>query len=250
MTTNNGNFTFRSEMCPRVFVPSSSEKGLMKILKNDDLNSFIQLITNFKAIDVYFPHNFFASNALFCSAPPVSSVAAFYGAVNCLQYLINNGCNLNLKDSMGTPISHFAVASGSFDVLNILNNNGIQFDTSSLYAAADCGNYDIFMWIYCTQNADILKRKEDRTCLLHHAVNGKSWKLIKFLIKELESILDINDLLEINLMIQNSTLFDDKDDDDENESIGREEENESSESISSSESKSSSFSSRPYDDYD
>ena len=228
MTTNILNFTFQSEkMCPRVFVPSSTERNLIKILKSDDVNTFIDLISNFNSIDTFFSHNFFATNVLLCSSPPVASVAAFYAANNCLEYLINNGCNLQLKDSLGTPISHFAVAGGSLETVNILNNNNIPFDSSALFVAADCGNFEMFMWIYATQTVDLLKRKEDRTCLLHHAVKGKSWKLVKFLTKELETILNINDLLEINLMIQNSTLEDkDNENDSDNDEYNEEEQEE------------------------
>ena len=192
-------------MTPHTFIPTSMERSFLKILKSDDAEALRNILLEFNTIDLYFSHSFYTGDVVYSSSPPVVSVAAYFGAEECLNYLIMNGCDLAVKDSLGNAISHFAVAGGSLDIVNILNNNCVLFDTNDLYVAADSGNFEMFMWIYTTQIVDILKRKEDRTCLLHHAVKGKSWKLIQFLLKQLESILDVNDLLEVTSMINSST---------------------------------------------
>ena len=72
------------------------------------------------------------------SVPPIISVAAYFNAINCVKFLIDNGADLEKKDIMDRPLIHFAVASRSMDMVRLIDQN-----EDCLKQEDKCGNLPI-----------------------------------------------------------------------------------------------------------
>ena len=190
-----------------MFFPKNLETDFVEALRLDSLESLITLMVNVKDVNMYLSNVFFSNDIILCNSPPLASVAAFLRAKECLIWLINMGANLKLKDYNDIPISHFAVAGGSIEIMKILDLNGVSFE-SSIFLAAEKGCLDTFMWIYYNYLVDLKVRRLDKTTLLHAAVKSRNRELIKFLLNEMADVLELNDVLEVTQELKNSQASD------------------------------------------
>ncbi|KAK8883783.1 hypothetical protein M9Y10_042882 [Tritrichomonas musculus] len=117
------------------------------------------------------------------NSPPLISVAAFYRAINCFNFLLEHGADIKKLDENETPISHFAVAGGNMDIIRILDEHGVDF-AQTLQIAAEYGHFEIFMWLYKNKGFDLHERDKFNRTFLHIAAEGGNCKLVQFLIKQ------------------------------------------------------------------
>ena len=173
------------------------EEQLIECFINDNIENLKQLLPKINNIDLTFSSSFLPSDAFLFHSPPIISVAAFYKSEKCFNLIIENGADLYKTDSFKVPVSHFAIKSGSINILKILDNHNYEFPESCLFLSSELGNYSIFMWLYSTQFQTLKIRNIDKSTLLKSCIKGKNKELFSFLMEELTDFLDILDILEI-----------------------------------------------------
>ena len=97
-----------------------NEQLILNYLLSDDVDSLKSEIE--KGLDPNQQFFWIMSDDLpdiLTNSPTLLSVAAFQRAVKCFNYLIEIGADIDKLDEAETPISHFAVAGGSIDYLEI-----------------------------------------------------------------------------------------------------------------------------------
>ncbi|EAY14425.1 ankyrin repeat protein, putative [Trichomonas vaginalis G3] len=179
------------------------QRTLNRVFKNDDVDQLSEIIAEGIAPNSKFSNFNVKTCNIFSTNTPIISVAAYYSALQCITSLIQIGVRIDSKDFNGQTVAHFAVASGNLECTQLLSNFGVDF-SDCLFIAADCGNFEMFMWLYSTQKTNLSSRKDDRTCLLHHAAKSKNMKLTNYLLKEMESCLTLSDIQEVSAMLSNS----------------------------------------------
>lgn len=122
------------------------------------------------------------------NSPPLISVAAFYQAVKCFNFLIDNNADINKLDELETPLVNFAVAGGNMEIIQKLDKMGTDFQ-KTLQIAAEYGHYEIFMWILKNKGLNIHERDQFSRTFLHLAAAGGNCDLVQFLI---DQGLDVN----------------------------------------------------------
>ena len=122
------------------------------------------------------------------NSPPLISVAAFYQAVQCFNFLIESNADINKLDELETPLVNFAVAGGNMEIIQTLDKKGADFQ-KTLQIAAEYGHYEIFMWILKNKNSDIHERDQFNRTFLHLAASGGNCQLVQFLV---DQGLDVN----------------------------------------------------------
>jgi hypothetical protein len=118
---------------------------------------------------------------LLTNSPPLISVAAFYSAVGCFNFLLSQNADVGKLDELETPLVNFAVAGGNMEIIEKLNERGVNF-RRTLQIAAECGHYEIFMWLLRNHDLDIRELDQYRRNFLHIAAAGGNCQLVQFLI--------------------------------------------------------------------
>ncbi|KAH0793309.1 serine/threonine-protein phosphatase 6 regulatory ankyrin repeat subunit B-like [Histomonas meleagridis] len=95
------------------------------------------------------------------SAPPVISFAAYFNAINCVKFLIDNGADLEKKDLIERPLMHFAIASRSMDMVRLIERNenslkeGDKSGNTPIHVACQYGFLDCVKYIFMKTNTEI-----------------------------------------------------------------------------------------------
>lgn len=179
------------------------QKRFINIFKNDNDSELIRLFSDGIKPNSKFGNFSMRNCNIYSTNTPLLFIAAYYSAIECIKSLLDNGADVNIKDFHGNTVSIFAVASGSIQCAEFFSNYDVPFD-NCLFVAADCGNFEMFMWIYMTQQINLNDRKNDGTCLLHHAAKSKNLQLTNFLLKEMEKILTVSDVQEVMALLSNN----------------------------------------------
>jgi hypothetical protein len=76
-----------------------------RAVQNDDVNELQQMIACGLSIDFVLETPADSDPDLLKLSPPLISLAAFYGAEKCFRYLLVNGANIELVDSVSSPFT-------------------------------------------------------------------------------------------------------------------------------------------------
>jgi hypothetical protein len=88
------------------------------------------------------------ASSILSFSPPLVSVAAFFGAVNCVKLFASLHADLNEVDGEERTIVHFAAASGSIELLHFLRSvDGIDFSGSLKYSV-EYWHIEAFNWLH------------------------------------------------------------------------------------------------------
>lgn len=123
-------------------VPTSIENSeLIKAIKEDNLDSLINVIKKMEIGDDFtVAPSLMLSYSILSFAPTVIHLVAFFDAVKCFNYLIDEGWDYKSVDEMECNILCYAAAGGSVRIVNTLLDK-LKFD--SYY---QCLNYAITNW--------------------------------------------------------------------------------------------------------
>ena len=108
----------------------------LEIFRNDDLPSLerytLETGNYDDASSIALSENF----EILTANPSLLSIAAFFGALRCFEYLQMSGVDMNKADNLGRLPVHFAAAGGSLEICDILDSAGADF---TVYDAQDMG---------------------------------------------------------------------------------------------------------------
>lgn len=121
--------------------------------------------------------------------PPIHCVAAYFGSINCLRHIIEDGTDLTLADDKHRTIQYFAVAGGNLNVVHYLATRGLNFQECTHLAAA-LGNINILKYLLRDLKLDPLTVDGFGDTLLHSAAIGGDVETAEFLISL--KVFDIN----------------------------------------------------------
>ncbi|OHT04803.1 hypothetical protein TRFO_27663 [Tritrichomonas foetus] len=174
-----------------------SEQSILGFLIEDNVTSLQEEVSNGLDVNQQFFWILGDLPDILTNSPPLISVAAFHRAVNCFNYLTKEGADIHKLDEMETPISNFAVAGGNMEIIQILDQHGVDF-SKTLKIAAEYGHFEIFIWIFQNKGLDLQERDQYNRTFLHIAAAGGNTQLVKFLI---EKGLDVNGIDGVFIII-------------------------------------------------
>ena len=97
------------------------------IIFQDDV---AKLQENVFYINMTIDPTFFVPTIFLTKIPTVLEFAAFCGAKNCVEHLIQRGANVEAKDRDGLGLMAYAVAGGCIEVIKEIKKNGATVDDS------------------------------------------------------------------------------------------------------------------------
>jgi len=179
------------------------EGQVLQYIVNDDISSLFEIIN--KGLDVNQQFLWYMGELpdLLTNSPPLLSVAAYYQAIKCFKFLLDKGADISHLDEMEVPLSHFAVAGGSMEIIESLVQKGVDF-SKTLHLAAEYGHYEVFLYLHQTFSLDLQEKDQYNRTFLHIASSSGNIKLVSFLI---EKGLDINEIDGIHFCVLLGFLF-------------------------------------------
>ena len=187
----------------------AEEGALFSFLENDDVEKLTKEFENGLDVNQQFFWYLGDLPPLLTNSPPLISVAAFFKAVKCYHSLVDNGADIEKCDEQGVPVAWFAIAGGSMEIIEDLDNRGIDFNRT-LQVAAEYGHHEVFVWLHEKKSFDLGEKDEYGRTFLHIAAASGNTDLVQFLI---EHGLDVNEIdgvclwLRLSLDVLWSLLF-------------------------------------------
>lgn len=165
------------------------ERELLNSIKKDDVE-YLQKSFESKDITKFsFSIDLKIYDPVLQDQPPIISVAAFFGAVKCLNYLIECGLSLLSLDNKSRSIQYFSVAGGNIQVIKILSSSGLEFSEYT-HLAAGLGKLSLLQFLINDLNCDPTTTDALGSILLHNVAIGGDVKTADWLIKS--NFIDIN----------------------------------------------------------
>jgi ankyrin repeat protein len=104
---------------------------LLAALESDESDPMLGFFTNpSMAIRYRFTERIPSTDPIIHSCPPLSSVAAYFGAINCLHVLSERGDKFGFLDKQDRSIADFAVMGGHLNVVEYIGSLSIPFQPS------------------------------------------------------------------------------------------------------------------------
>lgn len=172
----------------------AQDKRLFDILEHDDLSGLQEILQQTDDVNITaqcpipYPENDDDPEpiAMLRDKPTAISIAAYYGAAKCFNYLQNNNADLSKGDEKSRLPVHFAAAGGNNEICDALDNAGGDW---TLYDQEDRGCVDyacLFGHIHLLQrfderNFDLTKADKRGWLPVHYAAIAKTADCIAFL---------------------------------------------------------------------
>lgn len=118
------------------FLSMSTTELSLEILRNDDLESLERYTLETGNYDTSMSSASSGNFEILAANPSLLSIAAFFGAVQCFEYLQMSGADMTKADDMGRLPVHFAAAGGSLEICDVLDGAGADF---TVHDAQDMG---------------------------------------------------------------------------------------------------------------
>ena len=134
-----------------------NNKQIIEAIVKDDFESLGEIVLSGEPemIDQKFGFDNKYLPRFLSSAPPIISVAAYFNAIECVRFLIDNGANLKKTDIIERPLIHFAFASCSMEMVRLIvdaGENDLQVKDSNgnqpIHVACEFGFFDGVKYIY------------------------------------------------------------------------------------------------------
>lgn len=138
---------------------------IFEILQHDDFERFMTYMVKIDNVDMIVEYPFPRKDSeiperititMLRDSLPIISLAAYYGAVQCFEYLLNNGANVHITDNMGRSVSHFASSGGNNTIVDTLDNAGLDF------TASDNNGLSCVHYCCLSGRIDLLQRFDER----------------------------------------------------------------------------------------
>lgn len=163
-------------------------EGVLQAILEDDVDALTGYCTN-----APFGFNNYLLPRILSSKPPVISVCAFFGAVECLRYLIQSGADTAETDVFGRTPIFFAMASKNMDVVRCLAVNDNVYEARDregnfpVHVACEYGFLDAVKTVYLESTTKLtLSQPNFQRCVpLLKAAECGHIEILEFL-KEIE----------------------------------------------------------------
>ncbi|OHT07305.1 hypothetical protein TRFO_24563 [Tritrichomonas foetus] len=158
-----------------------NNKEIIEAIVKDDVDALSEIIEadgdsvnqEFGFDDQYLPR-------FLSSAPPIICVAAYFNAINIVQFLMSCGADLAKQDLLGRTVIHFAMTSCNLDIVRELDDGSIDFKTPDkngnqpIHVACEFGFFDGVKYIHmkCGEDALLAMNNSLTIPLLVAAYNG------------------------------------------------------------------------------
>ncbi|OHT05826.1 hypothetical protein TRFO_26330 [Tritrichomonas foetus] len=129
---------------------------LYNIIKEDDVKKLQELFRNKKInINQRIEPSILELHSILMNSPTLLQCAAFFKALNCLDFLIKKLAKVSLSDKLGLNVIHYAAAGGSYEILDYLKRTQLLYQGAIHFAAA-YHNYELVETLY-NNDPDFLK---------------------------------------------------------------------------------------------
>lgn len=142
---------------------------LAKILANDEITAFKPYFKKGFKINQRIPPSILECNEILLNEPTLVQYAAYYGSMNCFDYLVKNGANLDLLDKNKVSIAQFVAASGNVELLSRLRSLKCNLE-GALNFAVLYHRKEVFDYLTGQLNVTILESDTQLGSVMHQAV--------------------------------------------------------------------------------
>ena len=166
-----------------------SERLLLAV-KQDSREDMLALFTNpLLAIRYKLKEKIPDCDPLLENNPPLSCIAAYFGAIHCLEGLWENGDKFLITDETSLTAMDFAVIGNQMEAVKFLVNCGVKFE-KSVFIAAKYGKIDLLSF-FLKQNIDPMSTDSEGRTILHISAMHGQLDTVKYITSEIK-VLDIN----------------------------------------------------------
>lgn len=159
--------------------------SIAAIIKLDDIFELKKLVENESRFDVdqRIPTDTLEIIDLLKHNPTLLQFAAFHSAKQCFGYLITQGANYSITDDVGTPLSYFALAGGSDEIIGICREYQCDF-TGATHIAAKFFRNELFQRIYENEDNDLNRTISDNNdSVFMQSLLAENLELVEFCIE-------------------------------------------------------------------
>lgn len=148
---------------------------------NDDFDDFVKFIKRNHYNSYRFPSDISNCPPILKDNPPLLSTAAYFGSLQCLNHLLENGADIKNTDTQNRTVAHFAVAGAHVFVIRILCDYGVDFN-GTLHLASGMGDICVLKYLINELRLDPSTKDSFSSTLLHSAAMGGDTEIVKYLI--------------------------------------------------------------------
>lgn len=159
--------------------------SLRNCIKNDDVNNLKKIASNPEFnINQELSPSIYEPSLILQNYPPILHAAAFYQSIKCFNFLLMSGSDPNLTDRSHRPLSNFAVAGGSIEIIRIIEQRQLSFE-GTLQISTLFNRNDIFSWLYEShfQNISLSTYSTGKRTVLNEASISNNFFVLKTCIK-------------------------------------------------------------------
>lgn len=128
--------------------PKEEPTTLLNIIQKDDIEALMKF-SGFPDFDFnqFMPYQ--EKHVCLRHGVTLIQCAAFYAALSCFKYLLNNGSDLNKKSHANeNTVDYFAVIGGNFEIIKILESKNFNCSLKALYISISFHRYELFDWLF------------------------------------------------------------------------------------------------------
>lgn len=161
-----------------------SSNDLIQIFIADDQVKLQNYLLHRENVNQSLP-NLPYSFPLLMDSPPLISIAAFFGAYNCFQYLFLSNANITALDKKERSLVHFACCGGNLDILDILDSLSADFklvdsnNVGCLHYASQFGHINVVQRLW-QRNFPINEKDSLGMTPIHYSAMFDSIDVIDF----------------------------------------------------------------------
>ncbi|EAY08609.1 hypothetical protein TVAG_239690 [Trichomonas vaginalis G3] len=159
-----------------------SEEDAFKVLSTDDFEVFLKKMPLNICNSYQFHLNSKNVPKILRDSPYALHITAYYGSMQCLNYMLAHGIDLTKQDALYRDVSHFAVTGSHLFAIKVLADKGVDF-SKSIILAAGIGDLDVFKFLLNGLKVDPTVRDSFGSTILHGSAIGGSQILIDYIIK-------------------------------------------------------------------
>lgn len=162
-------------------MPDSTSLQLLNVIIEDNPQELYSIFSDTGQINDGFEITSCEIPSILKSLPPIISVAAFFGSVECVSALIALNANVYEKDNEKRTPSHFAAAGGKLEIIRILDQD--EPDTNKNYPihyAAQYGQVDAIRYFW-SKNRNLNETGFKLKQAIHFACYNGHLPVVEFL---------------------------------------------------------------------
>lgn len=165
------------------------EKGIREILQRDEIEKLREMTANPSFdINMRIQPSLFDSYFVAADKPTLLEYSGFHSALKCFRYLLLNGAETKLQDTLSHTVVHYAIDGGSIEIIRICEQEGLSFD-GALEESVKMYQFDIFEWLQGTKYPVLPMNNMKFGSIPVNAARTNNIRMILF---SLENGLDIN----------------------------------------------------------